>query len=478
MGVRTVHLALSSDENYLAQLAVTMHSVMLRSDPSRCYVFHVLTPMHVDLGDAPQIAAVRMRHANCTVDQIRLADEAVAPFLAAAQVGRYAASTYYRLLLDKLLPDVSKCLYLDCDVVALDDVATLFDHDLGNRSAAAVRDPICGLSGRFAQRHQRLLGFPYDGMYFCAGVILLNLDKLRVTGALERAIGLDLGSFPLVDQDALNTVLRGDVDLVPLRYDVLAKEYREGTIHRCGCYSALELAEVDGGGICVLHFAGPEDKPWNLMHSSFARPWLDVAEDILPADVLAGLRAAFRRRMDSASLSAIVERCRSASRVHVFGFTPQGRHLVDLLRSCGVGNVAGFLDNEPDKAGCEHAGVPCLPAAEIEGIVGPDDLIVIAAQTAHNAIRKDLLARGFDPAMVCRYIHKGPGFYEGMRDEWVAEELAAVQRDLACRLEDGYAELAELPAEEFASRLFEPGFEGLRAELHADLWLAPGALIR
>jgi ubiquinone/menaquinone biosynthesis C-methylase UbiE len=39
-------------------------------------------------------------------------------------------------------------------------------------------------------------------------------------------------------------------------------------------------------------------------------------------------------------------------------------------------------------------------------------------------------------------------------------------------------ELAELPAEEFASRLFEPGFEGLRAELHADLWLAPSALIR
>ena len=399
-----IDIVMASDANYISQLAVAAHSLLLHADPRYRYRFHVLTPQDVRLEDDERIAAIRRRHANCEFLQVSVEPEQIEPFERAARSGVYAASTYYRLLMDELLPAINRCLYLDCDITVLGDIAPLAQWDLAGKAVAAVPDPVNGLQGRFSRQHEEVLGFAHDGTYFCAGVMVLDLQKLRASGVLRRAQDFDLGRFPFADQDALNILLRDEVRLLPLRYDVLAKEHAQGIIRRCGVYAEHELEEIDGGGICVFHYAGPEDKPWNLMDSAYARRWVEDARDILPEEHFAALEDAYRARIEQGSFDAIEKRCREASRVFIHGFTPVGRDLCrNLLRSGDVA-IAGFLDANPEKTGLVSSGVACSDSAQVGALFQPGDLVVVCAQTAYRAIRKELLAAGLPPSAIDRYI--------------------------------------------------------------------------
>ena len=75
-------------------------------------------------------------------------------------------ATYYRLKLASLLPDVSKIIYLDCDIIVNSDISELFDVNMDECLVAGVRDI-----------NRRMLKI--NPKYVNAGVLLLNLDMWR-----------------------------------------------------------------------------------------------------------------------------------------------------------------------------------------------------------------------------------------------------------------------------------------------------------
>ena len=52
-----------------------------------------------------------------------------------------SVETYYRFLIQSILPDYDKVLYLDCDTIINADVADLYDTDVDGYMLAAARDP-------------------------------------------------------------------------------------------------------------------------------------------------------------------------------------------------------------------------------------------------------------------------------------------------------------------------------------------------
>ena len=52
----------------------------------------------------------------------------------------YSKTTYFRLFIPNLYPQYDKILYLDSDVVILDDIANLYNMDLGDDLVAAAPD--------------------------------------------------------------------------------------------------------------------------------------------------------------------------------------------------------------------------------------------------------------------------------------------------------------------------------------------------
>lgn len=103
----------------------------------------------------------------------------------------YTPYTLLRLILDEL-PDIpEKIIYMDTDTMAHGDVAELFDIDVSEYEFAGVVDYL----GKFFIKRD----------YINAGVLLLNLKKIKETGLFavaRKACCEKKMAFP--DQDAIN----------------------------------------------------------------------------------------------------------------------------------------------------------------------------------------------------------------------------------------------------------------------------------
>lgn len=116
-------------------------------------------------------------------------------------------ATYYRLLLPVLLDkSIDRILYLDCDVIVLQDISELFEVNLDGYGVAAVKD-----SAPVSNAHRMLVGLNLGDKYFCAGVLLVNLKYWRENNSSEVMFDfINKHSRELVfeDQDVLNYAFR------------------------------------------------------------------------------------------------------------------------------------------------------------------------------------------------------------------------------------------------------------------------------
>jgi lipopolysaccharide biosynthesis glycosyltransferase len=138
----------------------------------------------------------------------------ILPFSELSTRPHISCMTYARLLLPSVLPEtVSKVLYIDPDVLVLDDLAQLWDIDLGECVVGAVADI-------FSEANAKRLGLIGSGTYqpgddaegvgrstyFNAGVLLIDLSRWRKERISEQAFAylLQHPETELSDQDALN----------------------------------------------------------------------------------------------------------------------------------------------------------------------------------------------------------------------------------------------------------------------------------
>ena len=467
-----VHIALCCDNAYVDYLVVTMHSILEHVPRDLHCCFHVVTPEQLHLGEREGVKALLSRHDNATIAQVPIDESAVKALLGEEDKGNFNASAYYRLLLPSLLEDIDTCLYFDCDLIACGDVTPLLTVDLGQYCAAAVKDPICGLEGKFSRHLQELLGFAYEDRYFNSGVMVLSLSKLREMDFTRRLTHLfPLSRFPFADQDVFNIVLRDQVKLLPLRYNVLIRELNLGIVHSCGCYSPSELADVDEGNAVVFHYAGPAEKPWRSIQSTCSLPWVECAQDILATRSWEGVLEGFKDYSRRGSLASIAVFCRSAQAVYLYGFSVHSRALADWLLEAGIPPIRGFFDSDKDKIGKEYRSIPCLDAREVANVVGESDRVVIAAQTAFSGIQKELVRQGIQLEALACFRRKERAYYRNLRSDWYEWEIENIQRDLACFEDQRYASLVNASPAEFISIIRGARFEPLRDALFCSEWI-------
>lgn len=127
---------------------------------------------------------------------------------------RINCSVFTRILMPELVPqELTRILYLDADTLCVGRLAGLYAHDLGTAPLAAARE------GDGARKAQRIGMRGTD--YFNAGVMLLDLARWRsmqLTARVLDAWRTHGASFPLLEQDALNSVLDGDFAVLEKRH--------------------------------------------------------------------------------------------------------------------------------------------------------------------------------------------------------------------------------------------------------------------
>ena len=191
-------------------------------------------------------------------------------------------ATYYRLFTPSIFEKFDKILYLDCDIIILEDVAELYGQDLRGRAVGVMRDffAIRDLSRRNSARWARQLDMKDTGNYFNAGVLLLDLAKLRA-GRYEEKWFERLRAVKnprLHDQDILNHTLEGQAEQLdaawnsPAWLESLGEKIRPGEVP-ANIYDEY-LAAVAAPKI--LHYS-TRHKPWDLPHLPLAERFWSFA---------------------------------------------------------------------------------------------------------------------------------------------------------------------------------------------------------
>ena len=126
------------------------------------------------------------------------------------------SAAIFKFDIANILSDYNKVLYIDCDTIVLKDLSELFNIDINDYYAAAVKDFI---ANEILKQHLPL-GIKN---YFNSGVMLLNAKLLRENNIkellLDYKINKDRRHF--MDQDCFNFIFNSKVIFIKPKYNYM-----------------------------------------------------------------------------------------------------------------------------------------------------------------------------------------------------------------------------------------------------------------
>lgn len=215
---REIPVFFAVDDSYCPFLAVALQSLTDNSSEENTYFIKVL---NTDISAENKRRLARYERKNIDIEFVdlnyyikRVKDKLYTR-------DYYSKTTYFRLFIPNLYPQYDKVLYLDSDIVILDDIAELYNLDMGDDLVAAAPDDVIQFNEVFQVYAEKVVGVADYRMYFNAGVMLMNLHQLRKFRFQEKFLFLlDRIKFAVAqDQDYLNRLCKGRVKLVDRVWD-------------------------------------------------------------------------------------------------------------------------------------------------------------------------------------------------------------------------------------------------------------------
>lgn len=201
------------DDNYVPFLAVSLESLVAKISNENIYELRIL---YTNLSDEHKKSLEKYKRDNLSIEFVDLNEriDKIANKLYTRDY--FSMTTYYRLFLPDLYPNLEKVLYLDADTVLLDDVANLFNIDLGNNLVGAIPDGAVASVKEFQDYVELVVGLNDYRNYFNAGILLMNLEELRkYRFQVKFMYLLDTIKFKVAqDQDYLNRLCKGRVTII------------------------------------------------------------------------------------------------------------------------------------------------------------------------------------------------------------------------------------------------------------------------
>jgi len=165
----------AADECYTPFLAVALTSIKKYASADRQYQIHVLC---TGIDEEKQKSVLAMQTENIKIRFENISEKASQIYDVMRCRDYYTSAIYYRLFIPDLFPQYDKAIYLDCDTVLLEDIAILFDKEIGDNFIGAVADQAVSAVPQFREYTKNALDVDAEE-YFNSGVIVLNLKQLR-----------------------------------------------------------------------------------------------------------------------------------------------------------------------------------------------------------------------------------------------------------------------------------------------------------
>lgn len=307
------HIGFCGGENYIKFIAAAMYSIAKNTNAAvsykdklpyaivenqenaeEKYFFHIMTDC-LSAATVQKISCLE-KELNaifpCSIEIHYVSDDVFKNY--PRWRGNYM--TYYRLLYPQILPDdVKHFLYLDGDILVISDIRDIFCEDLENYTVGAVAQyqlDIKKLQKKILapkQKGEKAYSYFTHKYYFCAGVLLINIEKWKEENVEEKFFWF-LNKFhaKYPDQDALNYAFKNNFKVLDFKYNMymagVDKEYVHDAERQLRQYGIVLNKYEDP---CVVHYML---KPWKttgwgftnstVYYNKYIPLWWEYAEKI------------------------------------------------------------------------------------------------------------------------------------------------------------------------------------------------------
>lgn len=220
MKEQTIPIFFSADDNYVPCLAVAIRSLIDNANKEYSYDIIVLNSGLTQI-NIERIKKMEEDKFNIQFVDVKPKIENITSQLALRLRDYYSISIYYRLFIPSLFPAYNKVIYLDADVVLVDDISKLYFEDINGFLVGAVPDEVIAGNDSFRKYTKEALDLEWN-KYFNSGVLLMNLEKFREEKIEEKFLYLlDKYNFDAIapDQDYLNVLCKDKVKYVDRGWD-------------------------------------------------------------------------------------------------------------------------------------------------------------------------------------------------------------------------------------------------------------------
>ncbi|WP_312281227.1 glycosyltransferase family 8 protein [Oscillibacter sp.] len=269
-----IPIVMAASEEFLPYTCVAMHSVLAHGREECGYEFLLLSQNGYSPEGLALLETTIKDYPSCAIRLVTVGGYLPETLYTE---GHVSGETYARLLIPRLLKHYNDVLYLDGDLVVLQDVFPLLSlpHDpeiyLSGVTDLDVLGQYCGPERSMRYYLEKKLHMHRAAEYLQAGVLVFHVQAMRA-GLGEDALlkASTSGCFRYFDQDVLNVLCQGHIRLLDLRWNVVCD---------CDGYRVSHIIANTPEELQKGYVASRQD-PWIVHYSGRQKPWADEKTDL------------------------------------------------------------------------------------------------------------------------------------------------------------------------------------------------------
>lgn len=335
-------------------------------------------------------------------------------------------ASFYRLLIPELVTGYDKCIYLDSDILVDGNLQELFDIELGNNYLAGVKDCHIFTDGLTMTRHQMDLGIPSLKNYINAGVLLMDLKKMREDGVVIRFLKQAKKENRFEDQDVLNFCCYDFIKILPIKFNLF--HFYKGRTFRHLFDRPYDKNDYlfNWDKPYILHMGG-ENKPWLSKRYKGSDEWWRLAEIYRDSKSYKQYQDIYiKDEGDVNAIKRVFQACQEGKKVILWGFTEQGKDVCDIFMKKCI-DVYAFCDNDVEKIGKEYDKIPVKDISTL--IQMKEDIIwIITCKKAYREVFDQLSSLGVRSEDMAHFAYnsRSKTYYLSLHPQYYDEEIKTI----------------------------------------------------
>lgn len=308
----TIPIIFAIDNNVVMPCGVTITSLLKNAKADTFYDIYVLcNQSKLDVDGRKKLNDAFANSSQCRITFVDVSLDEDFKETDWQTTGHLTTAAFYRLAIPLLFPQFGKVIYADVDMIFQQDLSELFVNSLQQQELiAAVLDLAIDDKYFFQSKLPSMIGKSVKD-YFNSGFLVMNLKQMREENIVEQFNEHAKIKYDQNDQDVLNVVCSGRVQILPILYNFQMNHFASYMWGR----TSTDILFGELFKYATLHYTG-KFKPWNSLECVASDTWWhyykmspfydDMVYFMRQYDLIESQRNDFRSKTNSQLLTRVM----------------------------------------------------------------------------------------------------------------------------------------------------------------------------